>query len=165
MRCCLDISNFLEERSLVFPVPSLSSLSLHCSLKGLSYLSLLFSRTLHSDGYIFPFLLCLSLLFFSQLFVRPPQTTILPFFFLGIVSCVESVYWSCFCIHPASLCLLVGTFNPFTFEVITGMYDPITILFIVLGLFFIDLYLLLCFLSREVPLPFLQNWFSGAEFS
>ena len=27
---------------------------------------------------IFPFLLCLSLLFFSQLFVRPPQTTILP---------------------------------------------------------------------------------------
>ena len=28
---------------------------------------------------IFPFLLCLSLLFFSQLFVRPPQTTILPF--------------------------------------------------------------------------------------
>ena len=35
--------------------------------------------TLHSNGYIFPFLLCLSLLLFSQLFVRPPQTTILPF--------------------------------------------------------------------------------------
>ena len=34
----------------------------------------------------FPFLLCLLLLFFSQLFVRPPQTTILPFcisFFWG----------------------------------------------------------------------------------
>ena len=28
---------------------------------------------------MFPFLLCLSLIFFSQLFVRPPQTTILPF--------------------------------------------------------------------------------------
>ena len=28
---------------------------------------------------IFSFLLCFSLLFFSQLFVRPPQTTILPF--------------------------------------------------------------------------------------
>ena len=45
----------------------------------LSYLSLLFFGTLHSNGYIFPFLLCLSLLFFSQLFVTPPQTTILPF--------------------------------------------------------------------------------------
>ena len=45
----------------------------------LSYLSWLVFRTLHSNGYIFPFLLCLSLLFFSQLFVRPPQTTILPF--------------------------------------------------------------------------------------
>ena len=45
----------------------------------LSYLSLLFFGTLHSNGYIFPFLLCLSLLFFSQLFVRPPQTTISPF--------------------------------------------------------------------------------------
>ena len=36
--------------------------------------------TLHSNGYIFPFLLCLSLLFFSHLFIRPPQTTILPFY-------------------------------------------------------------------------------------
>ena len=31
----------------------------------LSYLSLLFFGTLHSDAYIFPFLLCLSILFFS----------------------------------------------------------------------------------------------------
>ena len=45
----------------------------------LSYLSLLFFGTLHSDAYIFPFLLCFSLLFFSQLFVSPPQTAILPF--------------------------------------------------------------------------------------
>ena len=43
-----------------------------------SYLTLLFFGTLYSDGYIFPFLLCLSLLFFSQLFVSPPQTIILP---------------------------------------------------------------------------------------
>ena len=35
-----------------------------------------------SNSSIFPFLLCLLLLFFSQLFVRPPQTTILPFAFL-----------------------------------------------------------------------------------
>ena len=46
----------------------------------LSYLSLIFFGTLHSDGYIFPFLLYLSFLLLSQLFVRPPQTTILPFF-------------------------------------------------------------------------------------
>ena len=45
----------------------------------LAYLSLLFFGALHSNGCIFPFLLCLSLFFFSQLFVRPPQTTILPF--------------------------------------------------------------------------------------
>ena len=52
----------------------------------LSYLSLLFSGTLHLAGYIFPFLLCLSLLFFSQLFVRSPQTTGFPYcisFYLG----------------------------------------------------------------------------------
>ena len=35
--------------------------------------------TLHSDGYIFSFLLCL-LLFFFQLSVRSPQITILPSF-------------------------------------------------------------------------------------
>ena len=45
----------------------------------LSYFSLLFLGTLYSDGYIFPFLLCFLLLFFSQLFVRPLQTIILPF--------------------------------------------------------------------------------------
>ena len=46
----------------------------------LSYLFLLFFGTLHSDAYIFPFLLCFLLLFFSQLFVRPPQTAILLLF-------------------------------------------------------------------------------------
>ena len=44
-----------------------------------SYLSLLFFGILHSNGYLFPLLLCLLLFFFSQLFVRPPQTTIMPF--------------------------------------------------------------------------------------
>ena len=51
------------------------------------YLSLLFFGSLHSDGYIFPFFLWLSLLF-PQLFVRPPpdnQFTFLHFFFLGMV--------------------------------------------------------------------------------
>ena len=45
----------------------------------LSYLSLLFIGMLHSDGHIFPFLLCLLLLFSSHIFVRAPQTTIWPF--------------------------------------------------------------------------------------
>ena len=67
------------KRSLVFPFYCFP-LFLCIDLWGrLSYLSSLFFGTLHSDGYIFPFLLCLSLLFFSQLFVSPPQTTILPF--------------------------------------------------------------------------------------
>jgi len=79
MKCSLGISNYLEEisslsHSVFFP-PFL------CIDRWgrLSYLSLLFWGTLHSNGYIFPFLLCFSLPFFSQLFVRPPLTAILPF--------------------------------------------------------------------------------------
>ena len=50
------------------------------------------------------------------------------------------------CIHarvfipPASLCLLVGAFNPLTFKVITHMYDPMRIFLIVLGLFYVCLF-------------------------
>ena len=63
------------KRSLVFPIPLFSSTSLHQSLKKvfLSLLAILW--TLHSNGYIFPFLLCLPLLFFCQLFFRPAQIT------------------------------------------------------------------------------------------
>ena len=39
----------------------------------------------------------------------------------------------CFCIHSASLCLLVGAFNPFTFKVIIDIYVPVTIFLIVWG--------------------------------
>ena len=66
--------------------------------------------------------------------------------------------WKCLHAHificSASLCLLVGTFNPFTFKVIIDMYDPITVFLIVLGLLSIGLFLLLCSLPREVPLAF-----------
>ena len=71
----------------------------------LSYLSLLFFRTLHSDGYIFPFLLCLSLLFFSQLFVRLPQTTFfafLHFFSLHMVLIIASCTMLWTSIHSSS---------------------------------------------------------------
>ena len=75
MKCSLGISNFLEEISSLpfccFPL----FLCTDCWGR-LSYLFLLFFGTLHSDVYIFPFFLCFLLLFFSQLFVRPPQTGI-----------------------------------------------------------------------------------------
>ena len=79
------VSLIYLKRSLVFPILLCSSISLHWSLRKAILLSLLFFGTLHSGAYIFPFLLCLSLLFFSQLFIRPPQTAIcfLAFLFYG----------------------------------------------------------------------------------
>ena len=77
MKCSFGISNFLEETSSLSHSFPLFLCTVH--LRRLSYLSLLFFGTLHLDGYIFPFLLWLSLLFFSQLFVSPPQTNILPY--------------------------------------------------------------------------------------
>ena len=64
--------------------------------------SLLVFGTLHSNGYIFPFLHCFLLLFFSQLVVRPPQTAILLF-------CISFSWgWSCSlspvqCHEPSSI--------------------------------------------------------------
>ena len=55
-------------------------------------------------------------------------------------------------IFPASLCLLVGALNPFTVKVIIDMFDPISIFLVVLGLFFVGLFLVLSFLPREVCL-------------
>ena len=55
--------------------------------------------------------------------------------------------------------------NPFIFRVIIDMYDLITISLIVWGLFSVGLFLVLCFLPREVPLAFVVNGFGGPEFS
>ena len=87
----LGISNFLEESSSLSP-----SVSLHCSLMKafLSLLAILWNSAF-SCVYL-PFLLYLSLLFFSQLFVRPPQTTILP-------SCI-SFPWRWFGLLPPVQC-------------------------------------------------------------
>ena len=67
----------------------------------------------------------------------------------------------CKCIHaqificPASLCiLLVGAFNPFIFKVVISIYNPITIFLIILALFCVGLFFLLCFLPRKVPQAF-----------
>ena len=74
------ISQIFLKRFLVFPIYYFPLFLCIVHLRRLSYFSLLFSGTLHSDEFIFPFLLCLLLLFFSQLFVSTPQTTTLPSF-------------------------------------------------------------------------------------
>ena len=80
MKCSLGFSNFLEEIfSLSHSVVFLYFLCIDYWGR-LSYLFLLFFGILHSDANIFPFLLCLLVLFFSQLFVSPPQIAILLFF-------------------------------------------------------------------------------------
>ena len=100
------VSLIFLKRSLVFPFYCFSLLLCAVHLRGLSYLSLQFFGTLHSDGYIFPFLLCVSLLFFSQLFVRPPQAAVLPLFIS--LSCGWS--WSLLpvqCREPPSIVLQI----------------------------------------------------------
>ena len=79
MKCSLGISHFLT-RSPFFPILLFSCISLHCSLRKI-FLSLLAIplEFFIQMGISFLFLLYLLLLFFSQLFVRPPQTTILLF--------------------------------------------------------------------------------------
>ena len=68
------VSLIFLKRSLVFLILLFSSISYIDHWGRLSYLSLLFFWN------FFPFLLCVSLLFFSLLFVRPPLTTILSFY-------------------------------------------------------------------------------------
>ena len=90
------VSLIFSRRSPVFPNLLFSSISLHWSLRKSSLSLLAILWTLHSDGYIFPFLLCLLLLFFSQLFVKTPQTTVLPF-------CISSS-WGWFWSPPPVQC-------------------------------------------------------------
>ena len=87
-RCIPFVSPIFLNRSLVLPILLFSYISFHCSLRK-AFLSLL-AIFLNSAfcWCIFPSILCLLLLFYSQLFVRPPQTTILPF-------CISSSWgWS-----------------------------------------------------------------------
>ena len=64
------VSVIFLKRSLVLPFYCVPLFLCTDHWGRLSYLSLQFFVTLHSDGPIFPFLFCLLLLFFSQLFVR-----------------------------------------------------------------------------------------------
>ena len=86
------------KRSLVFPILLFSSIYLHCSLKKVVIL--------HSNGYIFPFLLCLLLLFTA--ICKATSKTILPFafLFLGMVLIPASCSMSRTSIHILqALCL------------------------------------------------------------
>ena len=65
------------------------------------------------------------------------------------VSCRQHIYGFCFRIHSASLCLLVGAFNPFTFKVIIDIYVPIAIF--LFGVNFVDLFFSLVFLDYISP--------------
>ena len=107
------------------------------------------------DHYVVSFLISCNLLYFKVYFVwyedcyssflllPTGMESIFPsshfslYVSLGLkwVSCRQNIYGSCFHIHLASLCLLVGAFNPFTFKVIIDIYVPIAISLIVWGWF------------------------------
>ena len=79
IKCSLDISNFLEEiNSLSHSIVFLNFFVLFTE-EGFLISPCYSLEHFIQTGISFLFLLCLSRLFFSKLFVRPPQTTTLPF--------------------------------------------------------------------------------------
>ena len=99
------------------------------------------------DHYVVSFLISCNLLYFKVYFVwhedcyssfhffsicmeyifHPLTISLYVSLSLKWVSCRQHIYGPCFCIHSASLCLLVGAFNPFTFKVIVDVYVSIAI--------------------------------------
>ena len=93
------------KRNLVFPILLFSSISLHWSLRKTFLSLLLFFETLHSNRYIFPFLLCLfALLLFSAICKSSSDNhfAFLHFFFLGMVSITASCTMSWTSVHSSS---------------------------------------------------------------
>ena len=66
------------------------------------------------------------------------------------VSYRQHIYGSCFCIHSASLCLLVGAFNLFTFKVIIYIYVSVAI-FLIVWVWFCKSFSSLVFLDYISP--------------
>ena len=60
--------------------------------------------------------------FARNIFFHPLTFSLYVSLGLKWVSCRQHIYGSCFCIHSASLCLLVGAFNLFKFNVIIDIY-------------------------------------------
>ena len=105
-KCSLDVSHFLEEISSLSHSISFFYFCAFVYLRRLSYCSSLFSGTMHSVRYIFPFLLCLSLL--SSGICKPFRLSFCPLAFLFLwdgfdpcsVQCYEplSVDLQAFCL-------------------------------------------------------------------
>ena len=92
------------KKSLGFPILLLSSISLHWYWGRLSYLSLLSFELCILMGILY-FSILPFIFFFSQLFKRPPQTTILHFcisFILGMVLIPASCTISQTSVHCSS---------------------------------------------------------------
>ena len=102
MKCSLVSLIFLK-RSLVFPILLFSSISLHWSLRK-AFLSLL-AILLHSNGSIFPFLLCLPLtsLLFSAICKASSDNyfALLHFLFWGMVLITASCTMSWTSVHSS----------------------------------------------------------------
>ena len=81
----LLVSPIFLKSFLFFSILLFSSTSLDCSLKKAFLYLLLFSETLHSVDYIFPFLLYLSLLFFIIYFLLRKILFFLQFLSFGMV--------------------------------------------------------------------------------
>ena len=65
--------------------------------------------------------------------------------FQSETSCRQLTYGSCFLTHSATLCLLIGAFNLFTFKVIVNRYVVLEILlFIFIFLFFLSPFSISC---------------------
>ena len=111
MKCSLVSLIFLK-RSLVFPILLFSSISLYWSLRKafLCFITILWNSAF-KWAYLFSF--CLSLCFFSQLFVMPPQPNFafLHFFFLGMVLITASCTMSWTSLHSSSGTLSI-IYNP-----------------------------------------------------
>ena len=103
--------------SLVFPILFFFSISLHWWLRKAFYLSWLFFGTVHSDGYIFPFLLCFSSLLYSTL-CKASSTNhfaFFHFFFLGMVLITASytMWWTSIHSSSGTVCIKCNPLNLF----------------------------------------------------
>ena len=99
------VSLIFLKRSLVFPFYCFLLFLCNDHWGRLSYLSLLFFGTLHSNGHIFSFLLCFCLLVFSTAICRASSDNhfaVLHFFFLGMVLITASCTMSQTSIHSSS---------------------------------------------------------------
>ena len=96
-----------------------------------------------------PAFICFS--FARNIFLHPLTFTLYTSLGLKWVTCRQHIYGSCFCIHSASLCLLVGVFNSFTFKEIVDNYVPGAIFLIVWDWFCRFFFFCLVFLDYISP--------------